>query len=774
MQRRRLALALITLISLLAGAYGAQIPIKGDMEALLPPDTPLLLHAKATREALGPRNELTIIVGGEARETNLEVARALAAGLESLEEIERVEFERDTALLENNALLFLETEALRELQAQVEGVISRAVERELALDPLDEEAKEGEERAEALPSKEDLLERHQLSALGRYQESPDGGVIALSAFPRFKPEDIQRSRAMMQQVEGLMSALCPTRSVECVAEGDYSGVSRSVDELSSALKTSSLIALFGVIALLGLAFRRLRALVLVVIPLACALAWTLGLAHLLVGELNLISAFIFAILIGLGVDFGVHALSRVDEAREASESLGHALVTGLGSLGRAMRVAAMTTIATFLSLVFFDFRGFSHFGAIAAAGIALSLVAVYALLPALSLTLDKEGPAAPEAPDAPSERQGGPRWAWATLGLLSLVTLWSIAGLDALRFEGDMRVMRIGAAKEHSGLKRAYREEVAGRAPSPAVVITSGGAETKRLTRHLEGLKEREERLEAVASIYSFIPEAQEEKRAIIAELHRRITQKLGALSGEDQRAAEALLPYLSPSGLEVDALPQWVKARFLDATGEVDRVVYLFARGVKSRAEEVLEIQEAIGSVSLDGVTYRSAAPWMFSGEAFETVKREGPLAIALAALVVLLLLLVDLRSASAALRAYLPLVMGIIISLGVATRVGLSLNLFNIIVLPVIFGIGVDTAVHLVYRRREGASVAVTLKRTGRAAALSALTSAVGFASLLSVPSEGLQSIGWLGLIGIVVTTMTTILGVSAMEALAPEPEA
>ena len=38
--------------------------------------------------------------------------------------------------------------------------------------------------------------------------------------------------------------------------------------------------------------------------------------------------------------------------------------------------------------------------------------------------------------------------------------------------------------------------------------------------------------------------------------------------------------------------------------------MVYLFARGVKSRAEEVLEIQEAIGSVSLDGVTYRSAAP--------------------------------------------------------------------------------------------------------------------------------------------------------------------
>ena len=144
-------------------------------------------------------------------------------------------------------------------------------------------------------------------------------------------------------------------------------------------------------------------------------------AHLLVGELNLISAFIFAILIGLGVDFGVHALSRVDEAREASESLGHALVTGARLLGRAMRVAAMTTIATFLSLVFFDFRGFSHFGAIAAAGIALSLVAVYALLPALSLTLDNEVKRH-QRPRRTLRAPGRPRWAWATLGLLSLVT----------------------------------------------------------------------------------------------------------------------------------------------------------------------------------------------------------------------------------------------------------------------------------------------------------------------------------------------------------------
>ena len=82
--------------------------------------------------------------------------------------------------------------------------------------------------------------------------------------------------------------------------------------------------------------------------------------------------------------------------------------------------------------------------------------------------------------------------------------------------------------------------------------------------------------------------------------------------------------------------------------------------------------------------------------------------------------------------------LLAGILISLGLINALGFSLNLFNIVVLPVMFGIGVDTAVHLTHRRREGATVSVMLSKSGKAAALSALTTAVGFASLLSVPSE------------------------------------
>ena len=764
------ALIALTLISLSAGWWGAQIPIKGDMEALLPPDTPSIIHAQDTRAMLGERSELTCIIGGDSREANLSAAAFIARELEGLSDfIQRVEFKRDVATLEANALLFLERDALMDLKARVEATIAQAVEAEMAIDDFDTDADEGKETEERLPTKEALFKRYNLNALRTYQENAEGTVVALSAYPKFKPQDVTRSRALMAKVDAIVAKACADDALSCVVEGDYTGLSRSVNQLSAALQTSSLIALIGVILLLSLAFRRAIAVLLIVVPLAMALAWTLGLTHLVIGELNLISAFIFAILIGLGIDFGVHALSRVDEEVAQGHGLAEALKRGLSALGPAMRVAAGTTMATFLSLTWFDFRGFSHFGAIATLGIALSLLAIYLVLPPLALSLRRRSVPQMRQHNAPGRDPLMPlTLAWASLLFICLVALWSFSNLGDLRFEGDMRTMRLEAPPEDSSLKRAYREEVVGRAPSPAVLITGGGEETERVTRHLEALATTEARLSQVASIYSFIPSDQDEKLALIAEIRRRVTQKLGLLQGQDRTDAERLLPFLSPKGLSVDTLPPWIKARFEDADRSVDRVIYLFAEGIKSRAEEVLEIEEAIGQVEVSGVRYRTTAPWMFTGEAYATVKDEGPIAIALAAFVVLLLLLIDLRSISAALRAYMPLLAGILISLGLISALGFSLNLFNIVVLPVMFGIGVDTAVHLTHRRREGATVSVMLCKSGKAAALSALTTAVGFASLLSVPSEGLRSIGWVALIGVVVTTATTMLGITALESL------
>ncbi|MGB0590693.1 MAG: MMPL family transporter [Myxococcota bacterium] len=764
----------LLVLTVAAGWWGGQIPINGDMEALLPADTPEVARAHAARDALGTRTALTVLIGGPERHTNRRVARTIAEALSTqTDAIKRVDFERETDALEANALLFLSVDALRDLEGEVRDVIAHAVASEMALEDLDDEER-SRPPPPRFPSDNALFAEHGLEHLRPYRESPDGAVIAVTAYPRFKPQDIPRSRALMATVDAVIAEATAGEPVTSAVDGDYTGVSRSVNQLTEALKTATVLALLGVILVLWLAFRRLRAVVLVLAPLLAALAWTVAFARLAFNELNLISAFIFAILIGLGIDFAVHALARIDDAQRSGRRLPAAVKDALTQLSPPMRAAAGTTVATFASLLIFDFRGFSDFGGIAAVGVVMALVAVYLLVAPLSVILGGDARPPRETHGHSGVTAEGRRWAWSALCVMLMSTGWAAMALPELVFDGDMRAMRIAAPAEVDTLKRKYRAEVARRAPSPAVLLTKSLAETERVTRHLEAMVEREPRLEAVTSIASFVPQEQTEKRAIVAEIRRRVTQKMRALEGRDKADAERLLPFLNPTGLTALDLPEWLRSEFRDAQGDVGHFVLLFPAGVKSRAEEVLAIQGAIGALTIDGTTYHPTASWMFTGQAYKTVREEGPWAVGLAALLVLLLLLLDLRHLGAVMRAYLPLLAGVLLSLGIAARAGISLNLFNIVVLPVIFGIGIDTAIHLTHTRRAGASVRELLSTTGRAAGLSALTTAIGFGSLLAVPSEGLRSIGWLALIGIGCTTAFTTLGIAAWSYLEGTTEA
>ena len=147
-----------------------------------------------------------------------------------------------------------------------------------------------------------------------------------------------------------------------------------------------------------------------------------------------------------------------------------------------------------------------------------------------------------------------------------------------------------------------------------------------------------------------------------------------------------------------------------------------LYVSGSKSTAEHVLKIQRAIGTVEVDGKQHHATASWMILGDAYTIVRDEGPMAVLLASLVVLLLLILDLRSARWVLIAYVPLGVGFSLFLGLLAWLQIPLNLFNIVVLPTILGIGVDTSIHLVHRLRDGEPVLRVFRKTGSAAMVSA----------------------------------------------------
>ncbi len=768
------AVGLVTLIAVALGSWGSGIEIRSDMEDLFPDDTPNVVRARQARQILKQRSELQILIGGPSREANRAAGAELAKRVATHRDmVGSVEFRRDTAFFEKNAMLFLSLEDVQQVHDEVRDTIKEAVKRDMALDDLgleDEEedsdepsAEPGDSKKSGIPDEAEIRERYNAQDLSEYFESPDGQVIAVKVYPTFKPADAVRTRALMEVIDQDVAMTLQAQSspeLSVTIEGDYSQITAAVDQIRSDLSWATGVALTLIVVLLTVYFRRLRAVALVLFPLLIGLALTVGFARLSIGYLNLITAFIFAILVGLGIDFAVHAASRLDEELEAGHELKVALRQAFSRLGRAMLAAALTTMATFAALMIFDFRGFSQFGLLAAAGVALCLTSVYLVLPPAAVLLGRSASTVSTDAKAPgTQHAGAARWPWWILVTFLVLTSVASLRLPELQFEADMRKLRTRGTAQASALKKKYRSEAETRNASPALIITDGLEDTEKVHRYLEENQEQFEILTDVVSLATFVPQGQEEKLALIAETKRRLDAKYGLLEGAEREDADRLRTYLTPSGFTYKDLPEWVRSKFTDNDGNLGRYVLLYVSGSKSTAEHVLKIQRAIGTVEVDGKQHHATASWMILGDAYTIVRDEGPMAVLLASLVVLLLLILDLRSARWVLIAYVPLGVGFSLFLGLLAWLQIPLNLFNIVVLPTILGIGVDTSIHLVHRLRDGEPVLRVFRKTGSAAMVSAATTAIGFASLLVVSNEGLRSIGLVAVIGIASITVSTI---------------
>ena len=130
---------------------------------------------------------------------------------------------------------------------------------------------------------------------------------------------------------------------------------------------------------------------------------------------------------------------------------------------------------------------------------------------------------------------------------------------------------------------------------------------------------------------------------------------------------------------------------------------------------------------------------------EASRQMKRSYEQAAIYAMVIVCLVVYLDFGSLRYTLLALLPLGLGMLQMFGMMGLVDMPLNAANMIVLPLILGIGVDNGVHVVhdFRRQQGGKYRIS-DSTANAVFINSLGNMVGFGSLMIASHQGLQSLG------------------------------
>ncbi|MBL8816263.1 MAG: MMPL family transporter [Planctomyces sp.] len=228
-----------------------------------------------------------------------------------------------------------------------------------------------------------------------YMTNADGnlGMIQLFVVPQSGDfDENSRSLARLREISGdvadhyrkIAPDLTVTLSGIPVLEHD------EMRRTSADILNASLIAMVIVSFLLLFGFRGLKHPMLALLTLVVGLCWTFAAATFAVGHLNILSIAFTVILIGLGVDFSIHFLTRYLSLRQELYELKDALRLTGESAGTGIVTSALTTALAFGSAVFSGFPGLAELGIISGIGVLLCSAATFLFLPALIALSDAE------------------------------------------------------------------------------------------------------------------------------------------------------------------------------------------------------------------------------------------------------------------------------------------------------------------------------------------------------------------------------------------------
>ncbi|MDI3287818.1 MMPL family transporter [Polyangium sp. 15x6] len=772
-----LAIVLVALAAALGTWSAGRLKLDPDITQLLPPSYPSVQGIEALRARFGGVGYVVLLVEGGDRAARRRFADEIAPRLEKLETVQYVDHRFPAEFFEDRGLYFADPADLTALRDRLAARQRWEIERSY-LD-LDDEPPPSVDVADLEAKYRKRLEDSGGARRGPYHEDETGSTLAILVRPTRLASDLTFAKQVVADVERVLREAEPTAYAPDLRVELTGRYPKRVDlqaVLGRDLALTSALALGLVVAYLAFHFRRLLAIGLVLAPLYAGLALAYGAAGALFGTLNILTAFIGAILVGIGMDHGVHLLGRYEEERRAGAAEEEAIRRAFGEAGRVSLAAALTTAAAFCCLTWTDFRAFREFGLLAALGTLLVLLAYLTLLPALLGVLARHAPrlspvrAGVSLPGVRFMHRAAP----ALFGGLLVACALALTQLPHARFDADFS--HLDDADLPSFRRDREVNALLGRSQTPLVVLARSEAEARevsaavraRMTALGEGAT-----IGLIATRADLLPEDQEAKRPLLREI-AKITSRIRPESlDEDARGRlERLRRMAAAEPFGPADLPPALRHTFEPKPGaDPVHFVLLYPTVSMADAAAIKRLAAQLRRVDLPGGEVRAAAGEpMVLADMLETIERDAPRILVTTGVLVFLVLYLTLGRLRLALLALGPALLCLAVTIALLPVFGAELNYLNMIVLPILLGIGVDDGAHLLARVDAGESLEKVWQHTGWDVTGAILTDGFGFGVLALATHPGLASVGKLSLLGLGVNLVACVVLLPALLALLP----
>ena len=772
------ALAVALLLTLVGFGLSTRLSLNADMSSLLPETFESVRDLSVLREKFGGMGYVVVVGQGASPEDLRRFADDLAPKLEALEGIRFVEYRRASDFFEDRALYYLSTEDLSEVQRRLKE--RERYERRMK-NPmfvrLDDEPAPSIDFSD-ITAKYAGSSHDRLAGDGeRYYLDPRERIVALLAKPSGTSVDLDYAKEIVGRVEDFVASqdLSAYPGLTVATTGTYKKKIDQQTQITADVAWASSIAMLLMILYLAFHFRSLMGIALVLAPTTAGLLWTYGFVAVAYGQVNLLTAFLGAILGGLGTEHGIHLYGRYSSLRASGQSGESAMREAFTHTGGAALISSIVAALTFASLAISDFSAFREFGVIAAVGMIVLVFAYVLIYPAiigLCARLGWDPKPRQAVTGATSELSRLLPLRPRAFGLVIAVALALLmVRIPHTRFDYDLGTLEDSTLPSFQ-LDRKVNQ-LLGYSQTPVVLFTDSSDEERALVEQLNARKEAlgtASTIDFAAALDDLVPPAQAEKRAILDKIDKTLSRvKRDSLDSEAQEGFDALRRMVQAQPFTRADIPASIRRQFEGVAGDGGFVlafpgislgdgerVTMLAREVRD-----LELPKRAGQSAPTRVSAVGEA--LILADIIDMVTREALPVLSAAILFVLIALWITLGRLRMALVCLLPTVVSILGLVGLMEYAGIDFNFLNIVAIPVLIGTTVDAGVHLVTRLSDtnsGSGFSAIYAETGRAICGGLITSAVGFGAMIIADHPGLASLGRLTILGFSLNLVVMLL--------------
>ena len=592
-----------------------------------------------------------------------------------------------------------------------------------------------------------------------------------------------------------------------------------METTSSDMNIASIVALALCAALFMIVFRGVKRPLFAVAAFLAGAALTYAAATIMIGSLNLLSVVFMLVLVGVGLDYGIHMIARYLEGlrhMDSAASVRHMMRTATPS----MLAGAAVSAGTFLIAIFVPMQGLRELGIISGVGLLLCAATMAIGLPALLLCFDKRGAddskqlsffasrtvSAHTHSSAPLMRHqifvavsllamvAGVVIAWERVGFesnllkLQAADLSSVSWQRRLQTEGGNSTWfgavitdsfdKVAPLVEKAKLQPLIRNSRSVldfvKADSPrrdqmrAVIAGASGAfnananasfntnaaaqtalstEANTKSKLLELAQRAGDRVESLANGANTAG-APAKDVAMIRNLALSLRALRNALETNEitakTRADESIaLAAFAAQQLQIgaglslrDSLPPAVRDSFSSANNQFAILLHpqedIWEPG--AMAPFVAAMRTVDPSVTGAPITVFESVQLMRTSFLWQGL---------IASAFVLALLYLDFRSVKLTAIAFLSLLAGLGWTVGIMGLLKIPFTLANFFAIPIMIGLGIDSAIHITHRVLEG-GLTHGFGSTRRAVMVTAITTTIGFGTLLFAQHRGLRGLG------------------------------